>query len=103
MINIRLFIISISWRRNINPEFKDKGATSGLTVSMKNTLYETVKVVVMDNILFVLEGLILMFDKGVLGLVRIKKRRYWHNGVPADENIWHTQNEEVGDVDMVQG
>ena len=44
-----------------------------------------------------------MVDKGVLGLDLIKKRRYWHKGVPSEEIIWHMQNKEVGYVDAVQG
>ena len=32
-----------------------------------------------------------------------QKRRYWPKGVPEEEIIWHIQNKEVGDVDVVQG
>ena len=44
-----------------------------------------------------------MVDKGVLGLVLIKKRRYWPKGFPEEEILWHMQNKEVGDVGVVQG
>ena len=38
-----------------------------------------------DSGLCVLEGLISMVDKGVLGLALIKKRSYWPKGFPAEE------------------
>ena len=57
----------------------------------------------MDRGFGVLEGLISMVKKGVLGLALIKKRRYWPKGVPSEEILWNIQNKEVGDVDAVQG
>ena len=39
----------------------------------------------MDSGFCVLEGLISMAEKGVLGSALIKKRRYWPKGVPAEE------------------
>ena len=50
-----------------------------------------------------MEVFISMVEKGVFGLVLIKKRHYWPEGVSAEEIIWHTQNEEVGDRDAVKG
>ena len=44
-----------------------------------------------------------MVDKGVLGSVLIKKRRYLPKGVPDEEILRHTQNKEVGDMEAVQG
>ena len=44
-----------------------------------------------------------MVEKGVFGLVLIKKRRYWTKAVPADDIVQHMQNKEVGDMDDVQG
>ena len=38
-----------------------------------------------DSGLCVIEGLISMMGKGVLGLVLTKKRRYWPKGFPAEE------------------
>ena len=38
-----------------------------------------------DSGLCVLEGLISMVDKGVLGLSLIKKRCYWPKGFPEEE------------------
>ena len=46
-------------------EFEEKGATAGLMVRVTK-----------DRVLCVLEGLISMVDKGVLGFALIKKRRY---------------------------
>ena len=46
-------------------EFEEKGATAGLTVRMKNLLWGTEKVVVVNSGFCVLEGLILMVQKGV--------------------------------------
>ena len=51
---------------------------------------------------YVLEGLISMAEKSVLGSELIKKRRYWPKGFPAEEILWHMQNKEVGDVGVVQ-
>ena len=59
--------------------------------------------VVMGSGLCLLEGLISMVEKDVLGSELINKRRYWTKGMPAEEIIWHMQNKEVGDVDKVQG
>ena len=84
-------------------EFEEKGRTSGLMVSMTNPLWETGKLVVMDSGFCVLELLISLVDKGAFGLALIKKRRYWHKGVPAEEILRHMQKKEVGDVDTVQG
>ena len=66
-------------------------------------LWGTVKVVVMDSRFFVLEVLISMVEKGVLGSALIKKRRYCPKGVTAQAIIQHTQNKDVGDVEAVQG
>ena len=55
-------------------DFGEKGATDGLVVRVTK-----------DNGLCVLEGLISMVDKGVLGLALIKKCRYWPKGFPAEE------------------
>ena len=59
--------------------------------------------VVTESSLCVLEALISMVEKGVLGSALIKKRCYWPKGVPTEEIIWNIQNKEVGDVDTVQG
>ena len=56
-----------------------------------------------DSNLCVTEVFSSMFEKSVLGLALIKKRCYWHKGVPAEEIIWHMQNKEFGYVDVVQG
>ena len=63
--------------------FEEKGATAGLMARVKNPLWGTGKLVVMDNGLCVIEGLIPMVEKGVLGSALIKKRRYWPKEVPA--------------------
>ena len=55
-------------------EFGEKGVTAGLMVRVKK-----------DSGLCVLEGLISMVDKGVLGLALIKKRFYLPKGFPAEE------------------
>ena len=55
-------------------EFGEKGVTSGLMARV--TKYSG---------LCVLEGLISMVDKGVLGSALFKKRRYWPQGFPSEE------------------
>ena len=55
-------------------EFGEKGATSGLMVRMIKTLWGTGKVVVTDNVFCVLEEMIAIIEKGVLGSALIKKR-----------------------------
>ena len=70
---------------------------------MTKPLWRTGKLVAMDRGFGVLEGLISMVKKGVLGLALIKKRRYWPKGVPSEEILRNIQNKEVGDVDAVQG
>ena len=55
-------------------EFGEKGETAGLMVRVTK-----------DSGLCVLEGLISMVDKGVLGLALTKKRHYWPKGFPAEE------------------
>ena len=55
-------------------EFGEKGATAGLMVRVTK-----------DSGLCVLEGLISMVDKGVLGLALIKNRRYWPKRFPEEE------------------
>ena len=57
----------------------------------------------MDIGFCVLDGLISMVDKGVLGAASIKKQRYWPKREPAKEVLWHMQNKEIVDVDAVQG
>ena len=60
-------------------------------VRMKETLWGTGKVVVTESGFCVLEGLISMVEKGVLGSALIKKRHYWPNGVPAEDFLCHIQ------------
>ena len=84
-------------------EFEEKGETAGLMVRMTNMLWGTGKVVVMERGFCVLEVLISIVEKGVLGSALIKKRRYWPKGVPAEEILWHMQNKQVGDVGAFQG
>ena len=84
-------------------EFEEKGAATGLMVNTKNPLWGTEKVVVTNSGFCVLEGLISMVEKGVLGLALIKKWCYWPKGVPSEEILQHMQNKEVGDVEAVQG
>ena len=50
-----------------NKEFNEKGLAAGLVVRMKNTLWGIGKVVVMDSGFCVMEGLISMVEKCVLG------------------------------------
>ena len=57
-------------------EFEEKGATSGLMVSMTKQLWGTGKVVVMDNGFCVLEEFIPMVGKVVLESALIKKWCY---------------------------
>ena len=57
----------------------------------------------MDIVFCVLEVLISMFEKVVLGSVLIKKRHYWHKGVPEEDIPRHMQNKEVGCVGAVEG
>ena len=45
----------------------------------KNMLWRTGKIVVMDSVFCVLEGLISMVEKDVLDLASINKRHYWFN------------------------
>ena len=47
-------------------------------VRIKNLVWGTGKVVVMESGFCVLEGVILMVEKSVLGSALIKKRRYWN-------------------------
>ena len=70
-------------------EFEEKGAAAGLMVRTTKPLCGTGNVGVVDGSFFVLEVLVSMVEKGVLGLASIKKRRYWPNGVPVEEIIWH--------------
>ena len=58
-------------------EFYEKGETAGLTVWMKNPIWGAEKVVIMSRGFYVMEGLILIREKGVLGLILIDKHRYW--------------------------
>ena len=83
-------------------EFDEKGAIADLMLIMTNPLWGTGMVVVIDSGFFVLEGLILMVDKGVLGSELIKKRRYWPNEMTVEEIILHIQHKEVGYVNAVQ-
>ena len=83
-------------------EFEEKGTTAGLMVRMKNMLWRKGKVLFMDIGLYVLEVLILMVEKVFLGLVLIKKRRYWHKCVTAEEILQYMKKKEFGDVDTVQ-
>ena len=64
-------------------EFNEKGATASLMVRITKLLWSTWKVVFMDRGCCVLEEFIPMVTKGVLGSALIKKRYYWHKGVPA--------------------
>ena len=70
-------------------------------VWMKNPLWETGKVFIIDSTFCVLEVIILMIEKGVLGSALIKKWFYWPKGVQEKEIIWHMQLKYVGDVDAV--
>ena len=63
--------------------FEEKGAMSGLMVRMKKTFWGIVKEVVMDSGFCVMEVLILIVEKGVLGLALIKKCCYWPKGVTS--------------------
>ena len=63
-----------------------------MMVIITNPLWVTGKVVVMDSGFCVIEGLIAMVKKGVLGSELIQKRRYWPKGVPAEEILWCMQN-----------
>ena len=83
-------------------KFDEKGVIDGLMVRAKKTLWGTGKVAVMDIGIFVLEEFISMVEKGFFGSALIKKSRYWHKGVPS-EDFRHIQNNEVGDVGVVQG
>ena len=65
-------------------------------------LLGTVKVVVMDIGICVLEGFISIVEKGVLGSDLIKKRCYWPKGVPAEDILRHMQNKYARDVDAFQ-
>ena len=56
-------------------DFKEKGLAAGLVLRMKNPLWGTGKVVVVDSVFCVMEGLISMVEKCVLGPALIKKRR----------------------------
>ena len=68
-------------------------------VRMKQPLWGTGKVLVIDRGFCVLEVLISMVEKGVFGSELIKKCRYWPKGVTAEEILWNTKNKEVGDVE----
>ena len=50
-------------------EFEEKEATDGLMVRMKNLVWGTEKVVIMESELFLMEVFISMVEKGVLGVV----------------------------------
>ena len=67
-------------------------------VQMKNPIWGTGKVVIMDRRFYILEGLIFMVEKGVFGSVLIQKRRYCTKGVPEVYIIWNIQQMEVGDL-----
>ena len=72
-------------------------------VRMTNPLWGKGNVVFMDICFCVLEGLISIVYKGVLGSALIKKRRCWPKGVPAEEILRNMQNKEVGYVVAFQG
>ena len=83
--------------------FEEKGQTSGLVVRITMPLLGKGKVLVVDSGLYVPEGLVSIVEKGVLGSAIIKKRYYWPKGVPEEEILWYMQNNQVGDLDAVQG
>ena len=87
----------------VKKEFGEKGAMADLMVRTTKKLWGTGEVVEMDSRFCVLEGLISMDGKCVLGSELIKKRRYWPKGVPVEEILWHMQNKKVWDVEAVQG
>ena len=74
-------------RRVGKKDFKEKGLAAGLVLRMKNPLWGTGKVVVVDSVFCVMEGLISMVEILFLGSVLIKKQHYWPNWVPAEEII----------------
>ena len=86
----------------VKKEFGEKGAMADLMVRTTKKLWGTGEVVEMDSRFCVLEGLISMDGKCVLGSELIKKRRYWPKGVPVEEILPHIQNKEVGDVNAVK-
>ena len=73
-------------------DFEDKGATDGFMVRTTKPLYGTGKGVVMDSGFCVLEGLISMVEKGILGSALNEKQRYWPKGVPSEGILMHMQN-----------
>ena len=82
-------------------DFDKKGEMVGLVVQMPNPLRGMVKLVFMESGFYVMEGIILMTEKGVFGLELIKKQCYWPKGIPSEEMIHNTQRKEVGDVDII--
>ena len=75
---------------------------AGLMVRMTDPLWDTGKVVVMYSGVCVLEGLVSMVEKGVLGSALIQNWCFWPKGVPVEEILRHMQNKEVRNVDSVQ-
>ena len=71
---------------------------AGFMVWTKNNIRGTGKVIITYIGFYVLEGIILMVEKGILGSALIKKCRYWKKGGPAEEIIWNMQQKEVGNV-----
>ena len=82
-------------------EFDEKRAMAGLIVRTTKTILGMGKVVIMEIGLCVMQGIILMAEKGVLGLALIKKRCYQLKGVPTQETIWNMQKKDVEEVDAV--
>ena len=61
-------------------EFEEKGVKAGFMVMMKKPLWRTGNVVVVYSGFCVMEGLVSMIEKGVLGSALLKKcRRYAQN------------------------
>ena len=57
--------------------FDKKRETAGMMVRMKNPIWRSGKVVIIDIGFYVLEWPILMVEKGVFGSASIKKCHYW--------------------------
>ena len=85
-------------------QFECYSATAKLMLEMKKPMiFNTGKVVTMDNGFCVTAGILAMHDHGVYGQALIKKRgKCWPRHVPGDQIEQHFSAMEIGDVDCIK-
>ena len=79
------------------------GKTVGLLLRLREPLFSTGKVVVLDSGFCVLCGLVELMKRGVYAALVIKKRRYWPRFVDGDMIDQGMDDKEVGDVGILSG